>query len=237
MVYLPPNESTLTKKFFDMKDKIALAVKTKYQRFGLTNEAIDRIALAKEKTVTSEADIDSAIADAETMTLIATEIQKMRDAEIQKRTDTQRAFDTYKEKHPATDPTPPTPPNPKEGEEPEWAKKLREQNEALTARLDAQDKAAAAKATRLTVESKLKAEGCTNAGILNLTLKGFALGENETMEAAVARLKEEYNASCKEAFGDNPRPIVGDPAFGDPKAAITHKNDFLREQGLLPKEK
>ena len=220
-----------------MKNKIATAVKTKYQRFGLTNEAIDRIASAKEKTVTSEEDIESAIADAETMDLIAQELMKMRDGEIQKRTDTQRAFDTYKEKHPASDPAPTDPPKPKEGEEPEWAKKLREQNEALAARLDAQDKAAAAKATRLTVESKLKAEGCTNAGILNLTMKGFTLGEKETMDEAVARLKEEYNASCKEAFGDGPRPGVGTPAFGDPKAAITHKNDFLREQGLLPQEK
>ena len=219
-----------------MKNKIATAVKTKYQRFGLTNEAIDRIASAKEKTVTSEEDIESAIADAETMDLIAQELMKMRDGEIQKRTDTQRAFDTYKEKHPASDPAPTDPPKPKDGEEPEWAKKLREQNEAIAARLDAQDKAAADRATRLTVESKLKAEGCTNAGILNLTLKGFSLGEKETMDEAVARLKEEYNASCKETFGDGPRPGVGSPAFGDPKAAITHKNDFLREQGLLPKE-
>ena len=219
-----------------MKNKIATAVKTKYQRFGLTNEAIDRIAYAKEKTVTSEEDIESAIADAETMDLIAQELMKMRDGEIQKRTDTQRAFDTYKEKHPASDPAPTDPPKPKDGEEPEWAKKLREQNEAIAARLDAQDKAAADRATRLTVESKLKAEGCTNAGILNLTLKGFSLGEKETMDEAVARLKEEYNASCKETFGDGPRPGVGSPAFGDPKAAITHKNDFLREQGLLPKE-
>ena len=219
-----------------MKNKIATAVKTKYQRFGLTNEAIDRIAYAKEKTVTSEEDIESAIADAETMDLIAQELMKMRDGEIQKRTDTQRAFDTYKEKHPASDPAPTDPPKPKDGEEPEWAKKLREQNEAIAARLDAQDKAAADRATRLTVESKLKAEGCTNAGILSLTLKGFSLGEKETMDEAVARLKEEYNASCKETFGDGPRPGVGSPAFGDPKAAITHKNDFLREQGLLPKE-
>ena len=220
-----------------MKNKIATAVKTKYQRFGLTNEAIDRIASAKEKTVTSEEDIESAIADAETMDLIAQELMKMRDGEIQKRTDTQRAFDTYKEKHPASDPAPTDPPKPKEGEEPEWAKKIREQNEAIAARLDAQEKAAADRATRLTVESKLKAEGCTNAGILNLTLKGFSLGEKETMDEAVARLKEEYNASCKETFGDGPRPGVGSPAFGDPKAAITHKNDFLREQGLLPQEK
>jgi len=219
-----------------MKEKIALALKTKYQHFGLSNEAIDRIAVAKEKTVTSEDAIDSGIADAETMNLIAKELMKMRDKEISNKTDLQRAFDTYKEKHPDADPNPPTPPKPKEGEEPEWAKKIREQNEVLVARLDAQDKEKAMKATRLTVESKLKAEGCTNVGILNLTMKGFTLGENETLDAAVERLKGEYNASFKETFGDGAPPGVGTPNFGDSKSAVDHKNKFLQDQGLLPKE-
>lgn len=219
-----------------MKEKIALALKTKYQRFGLSNEAIDRIASAKEKTVSGEEDIETAVADVETMTLIATEIQKMRDKEIQQRTDTQRAFDTYKEKHPDTNPTPAPDVNQQPDAEPEWAKKLREQQEVLAARFEKEDREKALKAARLTVESKLKAEGCTNAGILNLTLKGFSLKEDESLDSAVARLKEEYNTSCKETFGDGPRPGIGGQAFGDPKAAVNHKNDFLREQGLLPSQ-
>ncbi len=82
------------------KEEIATALKTKFKSFGLSNEAIDRIASAKEKTVTEQDQVETAVEDAETMKLIAGELQKMRDAEIQKRTDTQRAFDTYKEKHP-----------------------------------------------------------------------------------------------------------------------------------------
>ena len=219
-----------------MKEKIALALKTKYQRFGLTNEAIDRIASAKEKTVTSEDAIESGIADSETMGLIATELMKMRDKEIQQRTDTQRAFDTYKEKH--QDGTQPQTPDPaqKPEEEPEWAKKLREQQEAIAERFAREDREKSLKAARLMVESKLKTEGCTNAGILNLTLKGFTLGDTETMDEAVARLKEEYNASYKETFGEGARPGVGTQAFGDAKTAVGHKNDFLREQGLLPRQ-
>ena len=76
-----------------MKQKIIAALKTKYQRFGLSNEAIDRIASAKEKTVTSEEEIESAVADAQTMELIANELQKMRDKEIRNRTDLQTTFD------------------------------------------------------------------------------------------------------------------------------------------------
>ena len=83
-----------------MKKKIAEALKTKYKSFGLSNEAWDRIASAKEETVTKEEEIADAIANVETMNLIAQELQKMRDSEIQKRTDLQRVHDDYKAKHP-----------------------------------------------------------------------------------------------------------------------------------------
>lgn len=83
-----------------MKQKIAEVLKTKYKSFGLSNEAFDRIASAKEKTVTEEGQIADAVADVETMNLIAQELQKMRDKEIQTRTDLQTNFDNYKAKHP-----------------------------------------------------------------------------------------------------------------------------------------
>lgn len=215
------------------KDSIASALKTKYQRFGLSNEAIDRIASAREKTVTSEDDIESAVADVETMTLLATEVQKMRDMEIQKRTDTQRAFDAYKENHPDKAKEP-QPTEPQKQEEPEWAKTLREQNERIEARFRAEDNARKLSASLSAVESKLKESGCTNPGILKATLKGFALKEGENEDAAVERLKGEYNSSYKDTFGEGPVPGVGGQAFGDTKTAISKKNDFLREQGLLP---
>lgn len=218
-----------------MKDAIIAAFKTKYLRFGLSNEAIDRIASAKEKTVTSEDQIETAIADAETMGLIATELQKMRDKEIQTRTDLQATFDTYKEKHPETTPSV-DPQKPKNDEEPEWAKKLRESNERIEARFKADDDAKKLSENLSAVEAKLKAEGCTNPGILKGVLKGFALGKDEDVDAATARLKEEYNNSYKETFGEGVPPGFGSNDFGDGKEAIKHKNDFLRTQGLLPKE-
>lgn len=83
-----------------MKKKIADALKTKYKSFGLSNEAWDRIASAKEETVTKEEDIEAGISDVATMDLIAKELQRMRDSEIQKRTDLQREHDNYKAEHP-----------------------------------------------------------------------------------------------------------------------------------------
>ena len=136
-----------------MKEKIASALKTKYQRFGLSNEAIDRIASAKEKTVTSEDAIEEGIADAETMGLIANELMKMRDKEINSKTDLQRAFDTYKEKNPEGGKDPKPDPKPDPGEkEPEWAKRLRE-------RFEREDKEKADQVVRESVMARLKKEG------------------------------------------------------------------------------
>ena len=213
-----------------MKEQIASALKTKYQRFGLSNEAIDRIASAKEKTVTSEDAIEEGIADAETMGLIANELMKMRDKEISNKTDLQRAFDAYKEKNPdgGKDPKPDPKPDPGD-KEPEWAKKLRE-------RFEREDKEKEDKKVQEAVMARLKNEGCTNPGILKSTMKGFALQENETEDAAVERLKTDYNASYKEVFGEGAVPGLGGQAFGDTKTAVSHKNDFLRQQGLLPQK-
>ena len=214
------------------KDSIANALKTKYQRFGLSNEAIDRIASAKEKTVTSEDAIEEGIADTETMGLIAIELMKMRDKEISNKTDLQRAFDAYKEKNPVPKPSgepAPEAPKPTEVPEPEWAKALRE-------RFEREDKEKADMVVRESVTARLKKEGCTNAGILKYTMKGFTLGKDETEDDAVARLKTEYNDSYKEVFGDGAVPGLGGQPFADAKSATDHKNDFLRQQGLLPQK-
>jgi len=220
-----------------MKSIIVASLKTKYQHFGLSNEAIDRIASAKEKTVTSEDQIESAIADAETMRLIANELQKMRDKEIQSRTDLQNTFDQYKEKHPEK--SEPDPNSKQTGEEPEWAKKLRESNERIEARFAAEDAAKKNAETLKDVEEKLKAaisQSSFNQGVFKSTLKGFALKEKEEIEDAVVRLKADYDANLKETFGDGPIPGVSVQAFGDAKSATDAKNEFLKKQGLLPKE-
>ena len=218
-----------------MKQKIIDAFKTKYKSFGLSNEAIDRIASALEKTVTKEEEIAEALQKVDTMNLIASELQKMRDKEIQSRTDLQKSFDAYKESHPDNTPTPPNPQ--KTDEEPPWAKTLREQNEQILARQKADDDAKAQKELVSRLEEGLKKAGCVNAGILAAVLKGVSLHKDETEEAAIERLKGEYNTSLKAIFGDGPiPPAAGGSAFGDAKTALDKKNAFLRQQGLLPKE-
>lgn len=218
-----------------MKEKIIAALKTAYAKLGLSNEAFDGVASLLEKTVTEEADIATAVGGDEVKALLKT-IQGQVDSWKNKFHDKDKELNAYKESHPDTD-SKKDDHNDAPQEEPEWAKKLREQNEALAARFQAQEDAKILAATRSSVETKLKAAGCTNPGILNTTLKGFALGKEETEDAAVERLKGEYNETARSIFGDGPVPGVGFQSFPDSKSAVEHKNEFLKSQGLLPKEK
>lgn len=198
-----------------MKEQIITAFKTKYQSFGLSNEAIDRIASAKEKTVTKPEDIEAALADVETMTLIAKEVQKMRDGEIQKRTDLQKNFDTYKASHPdKTDPDPDPDPDPDDKD-----KDLRDQIKKLTERLDRQekDKEAGKLLSEVIAESKQK---LTHEKAFRLTEREFTLKEDETKEDALKRFEEAYNANKKEFFSDGVIPPFGSGEHTDGEQAF-----------------
>lgn len=83
-----------------LKEQILEALKTKYKAYGLSNDALDRIASLREKTVEKEEDIEGAVADATTLDLIAKEIQRQRDQAIQRNSESQRAFEAYKALHP-----------------------------------------------------------------------------------------------------------------------------------------
>ena len=198
-----------------MKEQIITAFKTKYQSFGLSNEAIDRIASAKEKTVTKPEDIEAALADVETMTLIAKEVQKMRDGEIQKRTDLQKNFDTYKASHPdKTDPDPDPDPDPDDKD-----KDLRDQIKKLTERLDKQekDKEAGKLLSEVIAASKQK---LTHEKAFRLTEREFTLKEDETKEDALRRFEEAYNANKKEFFSDGVIPPFGSGEHTDGEQAF-----------------
>lgn len=218
-----------------MKDKIIAALKTTYAKLGLSDKAFDGVAALLEKTVTEEAQIATVVGGDDVKALL-TAIQGQVDSFRNKLSDKEKELNDYKEKHPDGTPTPP--PAGGGDEEPEWAKKLREANERIEARLKADDDARKLTATLTSVEAKLKAAGCVNPGILKGVLKGFALGENETEDQAVTRLQKDYNDSYLETFGEGVPPGLGSGGGApDAKTVTDAKNQFLRDQGLLPEEK
>lgn len=215
------------------KEEVITALKTKYLGFALSNEAVDRIASVKEKTVTEETDIETAISDAETMELIANEVKKVADRERRSRSDLQKTFDDYKKNHPEEVEEP----GKEKGgeEEPEWAKNLREKMERREAEESRRE-------TLESVKSALKSSGCTQEEVLRLSLVGFSMKEGETQDQAVARIKADYDASVKKIYGEGGAPAPqggGAPGGGNDDAAIARRKAWVTQHrvdtGQAPK--
>lgn len=227
-----------------MKKKIAEALKTKYKSFGLSNEAWDRIASAKEETVTQEEDIETGISDVATMDLIAKELQRMRDSEIQKRTDLQREHDDYKAKHPEKDPDP-DPANDPDPQKQDIAKivadavaaavkpvqaafeEFKSQTSAKEAKTLAKDKFYE---NKWTTKFKEEADDAWDmASQLN-----EAKGNSMTQEELTGKATELFNKYVQRKGADATKPFEStDPNNGS--YDFSKQAKFLENEGLLPK--
>lgn len=221
-----------------MKAKIANALRTKYQRFGLSNEAVDRIASALEKTVTAESDIEGAIAEARTVELIANELQKSADAERRVRSDLQKSFDEYKEKHPHIDDPKEPPKGGIDDELKAMFLEMRKQNDELKRRLDEGDAKAKESAMREAVRMGLEGSSRNNKAIIEVLMDTFKFGDSDTAEALVERYKGAYDEKYKAFYGDGIMPpasgLFQHPVGGDDKDEFKGAVDRLRAKGVLP---
>lgn len=185
-----------------MKEKIIAELKTAYATLGLSDEAFDGVASLLEKTVTEESQIATAIGGDDVKGLLKT-IQGQVDSWKNKFHDKDKELNAYKESHPEKKE------EKKDDTEPEWAKKLREQNEKILEAQEKRDKAEKQKATMTAVLASAKKDGCTDEKALKLTEKLFSLKEGESDDDAAKRFKDEYNANKKEYFGNGAVPGFG----------------------------
>lgn len=226
-----------------MKQKILDALKTKYKSFGLSNEAYDRIASALEKTVTKEEEIADAIAKVETMNLIATELQKMRDTEIQRRTDLQREHDDYKAKHPEKDPDPNPDPDP---QKPDIAKivadavaaavkPVQEALDAYKAQNTAKEAVATAKeafyANKWTTKYKDEADDAWEIA----TKLNDAKGGKMTHDELVTEVTALFNKAVQRKGVDATKPFEAEGNKPD-KFDFSDQAKYLESEGLIPKK-
>lgn len=214
----------------EMKEKIIAALKTAYAKLGLSDEAFDGVASLLEKTVTEESQIVTAVSGDSVKALLKT-IQGQVDSWKNKFYDSERALNAYKESHPDTGAgAGGSGGEGGQGEGDEDMKFLKKGFAQLLERLNQRDAEEKNKAMLASITAALKNGGCTNEGVLSLTLKGFALGEKETEEAAVARLKTEYNTSMKNIFGEGHIPAAGSGASsGDDDATIKRRQAWVKE--------
>lgn len=212
-----------------MQNKYLSALKTKYASFGLSKEALDRVALQRVKTIANEDEIDADIANPDTLMLIMKEMQSSADSQRNRATQLQKDLDDLKKIQPN---------NQQQTQEPEneLAKQLQTLTNLVTtmqAERAAEKKQAQTDAVLAQVHEKMKANGCTNDFIRNMTLKGIEVGENDTVDTLAEKYKSIYDQNCKDAYGEGYVPPRGNGNGGNGENDKDAETAILKRAGLL----
>lgn len=233
-----------------LKEQILEALKTKYKAYGLSNDALDRIASLREKTVEKAEDIEGAVLDATTLDLIAKEIQRQRDQAIQKNSESQRAFEAYKAAHPEPD---------KGGVGDDDKNKATSQDIAsivkaavadavapLNEKITALETSKSAEAALSTAHSsffngdyaKKYKDQATDAWERAVELNE-ATGNKMTAEELAAKASGYFNKAVSRLGVDTSKPFQADPPKNDEEGTIDWSEEVARKkaQGLIPDDK
>lgn len=233
-----------------LKEQILEALKTKYKAYGLSNDALDRIASLREKTVEKAEDIEGAVMDATTLDLIAKEIQRQRDQAIQKNSESQRAFEAYKAAHPEPD---------KGGAGDDDKNKATSQDIAsivkaavadavapLNEKITALETLKSAEAALSTAHSsffngdyaKKYKDQATDAWERAVELNE-ATGNKMTAEELAAKASGYFNKAVSRLGVDTSKPFQADPPKNDEEGTIDWSAEVARKkaQGLIPDDK
>ena len=220
-------------KLKEMQNKYLSALRTKYASFGLSKEALDRVALQRVKTIANEDEIDADIASTDTAMLIMKEMQGSADAQRSRAAQIQKELDDLKQKQ---QPDGQKPDNQNQSEFAQQMKTMMEMMVGMKAEMDASKKKAHTDAVIAQVHEVMKSQGCTNKFIRDYTLKGIEVGDSDTADSIAEKCKPIYDQNCKEAFGEGFVPPKGNQnGGGEPDYAAMTK--ALQDASLLPKQK
>ena len=233
-----------------LKEQILEALKTKYKAYGLSNDALDRIASLREKTVEKAEDIEGAVADATTLDLIAKEIQRQRDQAIQKNSESQRAFEAYKAAHPEPD---------KGGEGDKDKDKDNGQDIASIVKAAVADAVAPLNEKITALETSKSAEAALSKAHSSFFNGDYAkkykdqatdaweravelneaTGNKMTAEELAAKASGYFNKAVSRLGVDTSKPFQADPPKNDEEGTIDWSAEVARKkaQGLIPDDK
>lgn len=216
-----------------MQNKYLSALKTKYASFGLSKEALDRVASQRVKTIANEDEIDADIANTDTMLLVMKEMQGSTDAIRAKAAQTQKELDTLKgsKQNQTTEPE-------TQAENP-LAKEFAEMKALLagvTAEIAENKKKARTEAIMTEVHAKMKSLGCTNDYIRKTTLQGIEIADSDTADSIAEKYKAVYDENCKAAFGNGYVPPKGNNQGGKDEVNYDAMVAALRASGAIPNE-
>ena len=210
-----------------MQVKYLSALKTKYASFGLSKEALDRVASQRVKTIANEDEIDADIASTDTAMLVMKEMQRATDTLRTDNAKYQKELADLKN-DPGNKPNESNDPNP-------LADAMAEMREFMkTMKDEYAESKRKARAESLIAEAHkvMEKNGCTNAFIRNITLKGVEVGEADTAESIAEKCKPIYDQNCKDAFGEGYTPPRGNGS-GQDKVDYASMVEALKESGDL----
>lgn len=210
-----------------MQVKYLSALKTKYASFGLSKEALDRVASQRVKTIANEDEIDADIASTDTAMLVMKEMQRATDTLRTDNAKYQKELADLKNDS-GNKPDPSNDPNP-------LADAMAEMREFMkTMKDEYAESKRKARAESLIAEAHkvMEKNGCTNAFIRNITLKGVEVGEADTAESIAEKCKTIYDQNCKDAFGEGYIPPKGNGS-GQDKVDYASMVEALKESGDL----
>lgn len=211
-----------------MQVKYLSALKTKYASFGLSKEALDRVASQRIKTIANEDEIDNDIASSEVALLIMKEMQGAADALRNNNAKIQKELDSLK--------TDSSKQNQKDDEPNPYAATLAEMKEFMQSMKNEfaeSKKKARAEAVIAQAHEVMKKNGCTNDFIRNTTLKGIEIGDSDTAESIAEKYKSVYDQNCKDAFGESYVPPRGNNQGGNEANDKDAETAILKRAGLL----
>lgn len=211
-----------------MQVKYLSALKTKYASFGLSKEALDRVASQRIKTIANEDEIDNDIASSEVALLIMKEMQGAADALRNNNAKIQKELDSLK--------TDSSKQNQKDGEPNPYAATLAEMKEFMQSiknEFAESKKKARTEAVIAQAHEVMKKNGCTNDFIRNTTLKGIEIGDSDTAESIAEKYKSVYDQNCKDAFGESYVPPKGNNQGGNEANDKDAETAILKRAGLL----
>ncbi len=211
-----------------MQAKYLAALKTRYASFGLSKEALDRVASQRIKTIANESEIEEDLAKAETLLLLMKEQQGATDALRTNATNLQKQLDDLKK--PENNPAPQVAENPYK----EQFEQMQRMHKEMMDKFAENERRTRTEAVMASVHAKMKSMGCTNEYIRTTTLANITIGENDTADSLAEKYKSVYDANCKTAFGDGYVPPKGGAAGGD-NIDFSAMVAGLQASGDLPK--
>lgn len=168
-----------------MKEKILVALKTKYKTFGFGDKAFDGVADYLSKTVTEESQIETAISGVEgLLKAFQGDIDTVRN----EKSGLQKQLDELKNKIEKTDPKPNPNPKPedKKDDVPAWAQALIDSNKNLSTELSAlkQEKLQATLQEQILAKAK-------EYGIPEILAKRYSIPEDADLDTYFKDAKQE----------------------------------------------